>query len=320
MKRISSEVPFRKAAKKRFADFRKEIEWGEIKWTNKKKNLKKYSECLTKHLRLRQRIVFKIKHSKTISSFGKFPKGRVVHSRRFTHQSQALQKSPKIVWFQTFVTKKSTKRQTFSVFKKIRCEKVLLSCSFLVFILRLFLRQQILPERFHILIQNNPFFHFPDLRIHFLISVPENRDFNICRYKFRRKRLKKNECADRYSTPRLEQNILLSTGRFLFLTFLKNSLAVRFLDIYLCYNMGSMGEMVRKDVMKWRKRKPCLTLTGFRLWKKCRIFSKKTTGRRRNLYRAGACQCRFSRKRIARSRYGKGDAGAWSRCLVGIFW
>ena len=56
------------------------------------KNLKKYSECLTNHLRLRQRIVFKIKHSKTISSLGKFPKGRGVHSRRFTHQSKALKK------------------------------------------------------------------------------------------------------------------------------------------------------------------------------------------------------------------------------------
>ena len=33
--------------KKRFADFRKEIEQGEIKWTNKKKKLKKYSEHLT---------------------------------------------------------------------------------------------------------------------------------------------------------------------------------------------------------------------------------------------------------------------------------
>ena len=46
--------------KKRFADFRKEIEQGEIKWMNKKKKLKKYSEHLTKHLRLRQRIVFKV--------------------------------------------------------------------------------------------------------------------------------------------------------------------------------------------------------------------------------------------------------------------
>ena len=34
--------------------------------------MKKYSEHLTKHLRLRQRIVFKIKHSKTISSLGKW--------------------------------------------------------------------------------------------------------------------------------------------------------------------------------------------------------------------------------------------------------
>jgi hypothetical protein len=50
--------PFPKGGKKkRFADFRKEIEQGEIKWTNKKKKLKKYSEHLTKHLRLRQRIV-----------------------------------------------------------------------------------------------------------------------------------------------------------------------------------------------------------------------------------------------------------------------
>lgn len=52
--------PFPKGGKKRFADFRKEIEQGEIKWTNKKKKLKKYSEHLTKHLRLRQRIVFKV--------------------------------------------------------------------------------------------------------------------------------------------------------------------------------------------------------------------------------------------------------------------
>ena len=42
---------------------RKEIEQGEIKWTNKKNKLKKYSEHLTKHLRLRQRIVFKIKQN-----------------------------------------------------------------------------------------------------------------------------------------------------------------------------------------------------------------------------------------------------------------
>ena len=54
---------FKRRQKKRFADFRKEIEQGEIKWTNKKKKLKKYSEHLTKHLRLRRRIVFKIKQN-----------------------------------------------------------------------------------------------------------------------------------------------------------------------------------------------------------------------------------------------------------------
>ena len=32
---------FERRQKKRFADFRKEIEQGEIKWTNKKKKLKK---------------------------------------------------------------------------------------------------------------------------------------------------------------------------------------------------------------------------------------------------------------------------------------
>ena len=72
--------------KKRFADFRKEIEQGEIKWTNKKKKLKKYSEHLTKHLRLRQRIVFKIKHSKTISSLGKFPKNQLTPNGLPAHQ------------------------------------------------------------------------------------------------------------------------------------------------------------------------------------------------------------------------------------------
>ena len=50
------------------------------------KNLKKYSECLTKHLRLRQRIVFKIKHSKTISSLGKFPKNQLTPNGLPAHQ------------------------------------------------------------------------------------------------------------------------------------------------------------------------------------------------------------------------------------------
>ena len=61
-------------------------EQGEIKWTNKKKKLKKYSEHLTKHLRLRQRIVFKIKHSKTISSLGKFPKNQLTPNGLPAHQ------------------------------------------------------------------------------------------------------------------------------------------------------------------------------------------------------------------------------------------
>lgn len=53
--------PFPKGGKKSALPiFGKEIEQGEIKWTNKKKKLKKYSEHLTKHLRLRQRIVFKV--------------------------------------------------------------------------------------------------------------------------------------------------------------------------------------------------------------------------------------------------------------------
>ena len=79
--------PFPKGGKKkRFADFRKEIEQGEIKRTNKKKKLKKYSEHLTKHLRLRQRIVFKIKHSKTISSPGKFPKNQLTPNGLPAHQ------------------------------------------------------------------------------------------------------------------------------------------------------------------------------------------------------------------------------------------
>ena len=78
--------PFPKGGKKRFADFRKEIEQGEIKWTNKKKKLKKYSEHLTKHLRLRQRIVFKIKYSKTISSLGKFPKNQLTPNGLPAHQ------------------------------------------------------------------------------------------------------------------------------------------------------------------------------------------------------------------------------------------
>ena len=54
--------------------------------TNKKKKLKKYSEHLTKHLRLRQRIVFKIKHSKTISSLGKFPKNQLTPNGLPAHQ------------------------------------------------------------------------------------------------------------------------------------------------------------------------------------------------------------------------------------------
>ena len=63
-----------------------EKEQGEIKWTNKKKKLKKYSEHLTKHLRLRQRIVFKIKHSKTISSLGKFSKNQLTPNGLPAHQ------------------------------------------------------------------------------------------------------------------------------------------------------------------------------------------------------------------------------------------
>ena len=55
-------------------------------WTNKKKKLKKYSEHLTKHLRLCQRIVFKIKHSKTISSLGKFPKNQLTPNGLPAHQ------------------------------------------------------------------------------------------------------------------------------------------------------------------------------------------------------------------------------------------
>ena len=58
----------------------------ESKWTNKKKKLKKYSEHLTKHLRLRQRIVFKIKHSKTIRSLGKFPKNQLTPNGLPAHQ------------------------------------------------------------------------------------------------------------------------------------------------------------------------------------------------------------------------------------------
>lgn len=56
------------------------------KKSNKKKKLKKYSEHLTKHLRLRQRIVFKIKHSKTISSLGKFPKNQLTPNGLPAHQ------------------------------------------------------------------------------------------------------------------------------------------------------------------------------------------------------------------------------------------
>ena len=66
--------------------FSEEIEQGEIKWTNKKKKLKKYSEHLAKHLRLRQRIVFKIKHSKTISSLGKFSKNQLTPNGLPAHQ------------------------------------------------------------------------------------------------------------------------------------------------------------------------------------------------------------------------------------------
>ena len=51
-----------------------------------RKKLKKYSEHLTKHLRLRQRIVFKIKHSKTISSLGKFPKNQLTPNGLPAHQ------------------------------------------------------------------------------------------------------------------------------------------------------------------------------------------------------------------------------------------
>lgn len=52
----------------------------------RKKKLKKYSEHLTKHLRLRQRVVFKIKHSKTISSLGKFPKNQLTPNGLPAHQ------------------------------------------------------------------------------------------------------------------------------------------------------------------------------------------------------------------------------------------
>lgn len=41
---------------------------------------------MTKHLRLRQRIVFKIKHSKTISSLGKFPKNQLTPNGLPAHQ------------------------------------------------------------------------------------------------------------------------------------------------------------------------------------------------------------------------------------------
>ena len=46
--------PFPKGGKKkRFADFRKEIEQGKIKWTNKKKKLKKSFKLLKKSFKMK---------------------------------------------------------------------------------------------------------------------------------------------------------------------------------------------------------------------------------------------------------------------------
>ena len=79
--------PFPKGGKeRRFAVFRKEIESGEIKWTKKKKNLKKYSECLTKHPRLRQKEITKLKCGRKICSLGRFPKSQLTPNGLPAHQ------------------------------------------------------------------------------------------------------------------------------------------------------------------------------------------------------------------------------------------
>ena len=50
------------------------------------KEIEEILRTFNKALRLRQRIVFKIKHSKTISSLGKFPKNQLTSNGLPAHQ------------------------------------------------------------------------------------------------------------------------------------------------------------------------------------------------------------------------------------------
>ena len=50
------------------------------------KNLKKYSECLTKHLRLRQKEIIKLKCGRKICSLGRFPKSQLTPNGLSAHQ------------------------------------------------------------------------------------------------------------------------------------------------------------------------------------------------------------------------------------------
>ena len=83
---FGSPISERRAKKSALPIFGKKSNKEKSNGLNKKKKLKKYSEHLTKHLRLRQRIVFKIKHSKTISSLGKFPKNQLTPNGLPAHQ------------------------------------------------------------------------------------------------------------------------------------------------------------------------------------------------------------------------------------------
>lgn len=78
--------PFPKGGKKALCRFSERNRTRRNQMDEQEKKLKKYSEHLTKHLRLRQRIVFKIKHSKTISSLGKFPKNQLTPNGLPAHQ------------------------------------------------------------------------------------------------------------------------------------------------------------------------------------------------------------------------------------------
>ena len=50
------------------------------------KNLKKYSECLTKHPRLRQKEIIKLKFGRTICNLGRLPKSQLTPHGLSVHQ------------------------------------------------------------------------------------------------------------------------------------------------------------------------------------------------------------------------------------------